>query len=86
MLKCTININAITEEEIIYTLEEVMRKLRENNLTGYDQRENEIDCYDFDISGEESEYIECKECFSNNYYEDNEPENCQNCGADLTEQ
>jgi hypothetical protein len=85
MLKCTININATTEDEIIYTLEEVMRKLKENNLAGSDKRQNNIDCYDFDISGDESEYIECKDCYCHNYYENVEPETCCNCNSNLTE-
>jgi len=83
MLKCVINIEATTEEEIQYTLQEVMRKLEAGNLAGMDAREDGITKYDFDISGEESPYIECPYCEENTYYEGDKPTTCDGCGKAL---
>lgn len=86
MLKCVIHIEGTNEEEIQYTLEEVLRKIKEGNEFGKDSREDGINKYDFDISGEESDYIECPhpDCQSKVYYETEEtPTKCDNCGRDL---
>jgi len=83
MLKCIININAITEEEIQYTLQEVMRKLEAGNLVGMDEREDGITGYNFDITGEESPSIECPHCQSTVYYEGDKPTTCDSCREDF---
>jgi len=83
MLTTTITINATTEEEIIYALEEVKRKMDAGNLFGSDEREDGITNYDFETDGEESEYIECPECQDYTYYEGKKPSLCYNCGKEL---
>jgi len=83
MLTTNIIINATNEEEILYALEEVKRKLEAGNLFGNDQREDGITDYNFKTDGEESEYIVCPKCSSYNYYEDKKPTTCFDCGHSL---
>jgi len=86
MLTTTITINATNEEEILYALEEVKKKLEAGNLFGNDQREDGITDYDFETEGEESDSIVCSECGSYNYYEGEVPTTCHDCGHDLEDE
>ena len=58
MKKFTIVIEATTEDDVAFTLEEVLCKVKAGYEKGYDEREDSTASYTFDSTGEYDEMIE----------------------------
>ena len=83
MLKAIINIEATTWEEIEFALQEVMKNVGQQYFMVQNEREDGITKFDYHIVGDESPFIECENCNATNYYEDNVPNTCYDCGKAL---
>ena len=83
MLKMDIKITAATEDEFVFALQDLLKKVEDGDLYGFGKREDGISGYTFETDGDESDCIVCKECEIHNYFEDEAPETCCYCGKDL---
>lgn len=86
MLHLDIDIKAVTTDELVYTLQEVLRKVEDGFRGGNDTREDDTGHYEFDVTGEDAEYVECPHCGTHAYVTDEEetkPSHCYDCGKDF---
>ncbi len=85
MLTATIELTGVTEDELVFALEEVKKVLEAGNRSAYETREDDTGSYSLEVTGEESEYIVCPNCGYYNYIvdEDKKPEVCFDCKESL---
>jgi hypothetical protein len=86
MLEANIKLTGVTYDELVYTLDEVRRKIEDTYRGGSDTREDDTGSYEFDITGEECDTVECNHCQAEVYItdENEKPEICTNCGEELS--